>query len=45
MVFQDYALFPNMTVRKNLEFALQRKEDKRIINELIDIIELKGLQK
>jgi molybdate transport system ATP-binding protein len=25
-VFQDYALFPNMTVRQNLEFALKIKK-------------------
>ena len=27
-VFQDYALFPNMNVRENLEFALQKGESK-----------------
>ncbi len=43
-VFQDYALFPNMTVRKNLEFALEKGQDKSIIEELIDIIALKKLQ-
>lgn len=43
-VFQDYALFPNMTVRENLEFALIKGQDPTIINELIDIVELGDLQ-
>lgn len=43
-VFQDYALFPNMTVRENLFFALEKGGDKNIIHELIDIIELGELQ-
>ncbi|MDH7447778.1 ABC transporter ATP-binding protein [Aquimarina sp. 2201CG14-23] len=43
-VFQEYALFPNMTVRENLEFALEKGQDKNIIEELIEIIELKELQ-
>jgi len=43
-VFQDYALFPNMTVRQNLEFALQKGASGKNINELIEIIELGALQ-
>jgi len=39
-VFQDYALFPNMTVRQNLEYALQKDQDKSIIGELLDFAEL-----
>ena len=43
-VFQDYALFPNMTVRENLLFALGKGKSSNIVDELIDIMELKGLQ-
>ncbi|WP_299218524.1 ATP-binding cassette domain-containing protein [uncultured Aquimarina sp.] len=43
-VFQDYALFPNMTVRRNLEFALEKGQDRSIIQELITIVELEELQ-
>ncbi|MGD9900191.1 MAG: ATP-binding cassette domain-containing protein [Calditrichaceae bacterium] len=42
-VFQDYALFPNMTVRKNLEFALSSKKDKEIIDRLLEITDLEKL--
>ncbi|HOP39846.1 MAG TPA: ATP-binding cassette domain-containing protein [Geobacteraceae bacterium] len=42
-VFQDYALFPNMSVRENLLFA-QPKVDKRHVDELLDIFELTKLQ-
>lgn len=40
VVFQDYALFPNMTVRENLEFALQKNQHTKRIDELISIVEL-----
>ncbi len=43
-MFQDYALFPNMTVKKNLEFALEKGQDKSTIKKLIGIIELHDLQ-
>lgn len=42
-VFQDYALFPNMTVRKNLEYALGQNGPSRIIDELTQIMELEEL--
>jgi molybdate transport system ATP-binding protein len=44
MVFQDYALFPNMTLRENLEFAGNKHKDAGTIAELIEIMELGDLQ-
>lgn len=45
MVFQNYAIFPNLTVRKNVEFGLKyREKDKKIIEdraqEFIDIVQV-----
>lgn len=45
MVFQNYALYPTMTVRGNIEFGLVNKkipkeEREALINEIIDIVGL-----
>ena len=44
-VFQNYALFPHLTVRDNVEFGLRRKrftEIDRRVRELIALVELSG---
>lgn len=43
-VFQDYALFPNMSVRENLLYALEKGQDKSIVEELLALMELEQLQ-
>lgn len=43
IVFQNYALFPTMTVRRNLEFAAGRRKDPRV-DILMEMIELAELQ-
>jgi multiple sugar transport system ATP-binding protein len=48
MVFQDYALYPHMTVRRNLEFPLRmrdlpRAEVARQVNWVVELLSLGGL--
>ena len=39
-VFQDYALFPNMTVLQNLHYAAGKKRDEDFIHYLVTIVSL-----
>ena len=48
MVFQEYALYPNMTVRKNMSFALETKktpkeEIARRVNEMAKMLSIEPL--
>ncbi|MCU0538226.1 MAG: ABC transporter ATP-binding protein [Hydrococcus sp. Prado102] len=52
MVFQDYALFPHLTIAENLAFGLQRKcerfskvQIKQRIGEVLLLVGLSGLEK
>lgn len=49
MVFQDYALFPWLTVKQNIAFGLERKkvpapEQERIVAEQIALVGLRGFE-
>lgn len=43
-LFQEYSLFPNMTVGENLKFALKKGQNKDIVKDLIEIVDLGDLQ-
>jgi len=43
MVFQEYSLFPNMTVQQNLEFTLEKGKDKSLLREMLEIIGMQEL--
>ncbi len=43
IVFQDYALFPNLTVKENLEYGLNRGQSHSIVDELLTLMELTSL--
>ena len=43
-VFQNYALFPHLTVEKNLLFGV-KKRDKTLVKELLEMIDLEGYEK
>jgi molybdate transport system ATP-binding protein len=45
LVFQDYALFPAMTVEKNLAYGIRGPSDKSRMHDLIDAFDLKRLCK
>lgn len=42
-MFQDYALFPNMTVEKNISFA-QREKSKEDVDKLLELFDLRVLK-
>lgn len=44
LMFQDYALFPNMTVEQNIRFAQPGRDDK-VVNELLGIFGLTEFRK
>lgn len=45
MVFQDYALFPHLTVAENLAFGIhQHPQRQRIVDELLELVKLSGLR-
>jgi len=48
IVFQDYALFPHMTIFENISFGLygqQKTSISKRVNELLDMVALSGLEK
>ena len=50
MMFQDYALFPWLTVKGNIEYGLKRRgigrdERKHIIQHYVELIDLKGFER
>ncbi len=40
MVFQDYALFPHMSVYQNVAFSLKNKKDKSFVDELLKVTDI-----
>lgn len=43
MVFQDYALFPHMTVRANVAYGVSRGKGSRRIDAVLELVGLQGL--
>ena len=46
MVFQDYALFPHLSVRNNITFGLKslsRKDKDRTVDHLLELVKLSGM--
>jgi len=42
-VFQDYALFPNMSVRRHVEYALGTRQSRQRVDELLQLAGLQNL--
>lgn len=50
LVFQDYVLFPHMTVEKNIEFGLKmrkmkKQQRKERVKEMLELVNLEGYEK
>lgn len=48
MVFQDYALFPHLTVEKNIAFGLEkmsRSDKKKRVQKMLELVNLNGYEK
>ncbi len=43
-VFQDYALFPNMTITENLKFGMKDKKDISKLDKMLQILELENFK-
>ena len=44
-LFQNYALFPNMTVEENVAIGLSKDDDEKTVSEMIKRFHLEGLEK
>jgi len=45
MVFQDYALFPHLSVAENIAFGVPRRERRRRLPELLEVVDLEGYER
>ena len=43
MVFQDWALFPHLTVIENIVFGLPREKRKNLTNDVIELLDMAGI--
>jgi molybdate transport system ATP-binding protein len=43
LVFQDYALFPNMTVAENIYYAVGKDKNKPAVNDILQLMDLDDL--
>jgi iron(III) transport system ATP-binding protein len=44
-VFQNYALFPHLNVKDNLLFGVKNKNDKTVVTQLLEMVDLQGYEK